>query len=350
MGINNFNVMSLGSAKIFDPTKVGYDDSIEIIKEELVKTRKSFVKIGWYLKHIQEGELYKEDGFQNIYDFAFQKFNLSQPTATRFMKVCEKYSVNHDTPELDDKYVDYSVSQLFEMLPMTPEQEEKVTPETTVKEMRQIKKENLKGAAVSDIGDNAEDIIPGQTSIENDFPEYMPDKLENDEAYATSHKTETPYIDVEYREVHEQEMETMKENIEVEEGSEEPLASESEPANKFPVLKNNEQRKEWLSNYKAWGLWYRDEHIDVNYYKFDFEDGSRLIVAEYPQRYMYWKKGQEDQYYYHLLEKKSKGYGDIVYDKQYVHSTDSETSLLDFLKKIQNIAKEMKGSKGDNNA
>lgn len=324
--------MSLGSAKIFDPTKVGYDDSIEIIKEELVKTRKSFVKIGWYLKHIQEGELYKEDGFQNIYDFAFQKFNLSQPTATRFMKVCEKYSVNHDTPELDDKYADYSVSQLFEMLPMTPEQEEQVTPKTTVKEMRQIKKGNKEDSGVF----STEDTIPGQTSIENDFPEYMPDGYET---YATSHKTETSYIDVDYQELPEPEPEAAEETATIEPGVSEPetFIVKEENGAELPILKNNELRKEWLANYKAWGLWYHDEHIDVNYYKYDFKDGSRLIVTEYPQRYLYWKKGQEDQYYYHLLEKNSRGYGDIVFDKQYVHSTDSETYLIEFLKKIQKL-------------
>lgn len=30
----------------------------------------------------------------------------------------------------------------------------------------------------------------------------------------------------------------------------------------LPKLKNNDQRKEWLNNYKDWGLWYRDENID----------------------------------------------------------------------------------------
>lgn len=33
----------------------------------------------------------------------------------------------------------------------------------------------------------------------------------------------------------------------------------------LPRLKNNEERKEWLENYQDWGLWYRDERIDVNY-------------------------------------------------------------------------------------
>lgn len=72
----------------------------------------------------------------------------------------------------------------------------------------------------------------------------------------------------------------------------------------------------------------------MNYYKFDFADGSRLIAAEYPQRYAYWSKERKDEAYYHLLEKNKKGY-DHEYDEEYRQQTDSETYLVEFLKKIQ---------------
>lgn len=103
----------------------------------------------------------------------------------------------------------------------------------------------------------------------------------------------------------------------------------------LPPLKNADKRKAWLRNYKAWGLWYRDENIDVNYYKYDFSDGSRLIVAEYPQRQAYWRKETEDEYYFHMLEKGKKGYGDIQYDDKYRNMIESETYLVEFLKNIQ---------------
>ena len=105
----------------------------------------------------------------------------------------------------------------------------------------------------------------------------------------------------------------------------------------LPKLKNNEQRKEWLNNYKEWGLWYRDENIDVNYYKYDFVDGSRLVVAEYPQREQLWHCAPRDEHFYHLLEKNREKYATAndVYDRQYTHDTDSETYLVEFLKKIQ---------------
>lgn len=109
----------------------------------------------------------------------------------------------------------------------------------------------------------------------------------------------------------------------------------------LPKLKNNDQRKEWLRNYKDWGLWYHDDRIDVNYYKYDFEDGSRLIVAEYPKRKYYWNFGEvKDSYYFHLLKKNKKYYGrEKTYDQQYVHTEDSETHLVEFLKNLQKGAK-----------
>ena len=105
----------------------------------------------------------------------------------------------------------------------------------------------------------------------------------------------------------------------------------------LPKLRNNDQRKEWLNNYKDWGLWYRDENIDVNYYKYDFEDGSRLVVAEYPQREQAWKCLPRDEHYYHLLEKgrRKAGTTDEIYDHQYIQYADSETYLVEFLKNLQ---------------
>ncbi len=118
------------------------------------------------------------------------------------------------------------------------------------------------------------------------------------------------------------------------EGMEEKEEGAAEVQQGFPALKNNTERKQWLSNYKAWGLWYRDRNIDVNYYKFDFPDGSRLVAAEYPQRHVYWKDGRKDEYYFHLLEKNKQGYKK-QYDEQYRQQTDSETYLVEFLKNVQ---------------
>ncbi len=108
----------------------------------------------------------------------------------------------------------------------------------------------------------------------------------------------------------------------------------------LPVLKNNDQRKEWLKNYKSWGVWYWDGHIDVNYYKFDFDNGSRLVVAEYLQRENDWSSDKYDRVYYHLVEKGKKKYkSEKVYDDKYQDSPTSETELVEYLKNIQKKGK-----------
>lgn len=344
MGIKNFDVMSLGKAGLFDPKDMGYRDSLDVIKEESVKIQKSFVKIGWYLKHIQENELYREDGYANINECAAAQFGYSQSTVSRFIGICEKFSKDHDSPELDERYSGFDKSQMIEMLPMDQEQLEQVKQEMTVKQIREIKEKTRKKNEPDDgeikiksdvvVEEQTDDDIPGQTSLEEDFPEYMPDTSSlnsefelQEENYAISHKeSEENKPDEDIQSVEEGVIDgTYKEMTTFPWKTTQP---------EIPILMNNDQRKKWLKNYKDWGLWYRDDNIDVNYYKFDFNDGSRLVVAEYPQRYQYWNGKREDEFCYHLLEKNKKGYKK-TYDEDYRHIVDSETYLVEFLKKIQ---------------
>lgn len=211
MGVKSFDVTAFTKANIIDPKNVSYQDSIDIINDELHKTRKSFIKIGWYLKHINEANMYKEDGYANINDFAHDKFKISQSTTTRLIGLCCQFSVGHDSPELDEKYLDYNISQLFEMLPMLQEKREQITPDMTIRQIRDKKNEDKNEVKEPSVDENdSEKDIPGQTSIEKDFPEYMPDDIsvepapEQGNEYATSYKQEVDeqeIIDGEYREI-----------------------------------------------------------------------------------------------------------------------------------------------------
>lgn len=323
MGVK-FDVTKLGKTTLFDPQEMGYRDSLDIIKDESVKIQKSFVKIGWYLKHIRDNELYLEDGYADINECAAAQLGYSQSSVSRFINICEKFSKDHNSPELDEKYSGFDKSQMFEMLPLEPEQLEKVTPDMTVKKIREIKKKDSK-AKRKEADEEEEADLPGQTSLEEDFPEYLPDLIEPDTSDQQDDKTE--YV-TSHKDQDQDEGEPEEEVVI------ESTCREIQEQPDLPTLKNNDQRKEWLTNYKAWGLWYRDENIDVNYYKYDFSDGSRLVVAEYPQRFAYWNREMNDEYYYHLLEKNKKGYKH-TYDEAYRHKEDNMTYLVEFLKNLQ---------------
>nr|DAO49978.1 MAG TPA: chromosome partitioning protein [Caudoviricetes sp.] len=108
----------------------------------------------------------------------------------------------------------------------------------------------------------------------------------------------------------------------------------------LPTMKNNDQRKEWLRNYKAWGLWYEDKNIGVKYYKYDFKNGARLIVEEYapdPVDRNSWWVSRSETYYMHLVggPEPERGVPKWTYHTRYNKYPNSETELIEFLKEVQ---------------
>lgn len=139
MAVKKFNISAMMPSTSFDFNTMNYEDSCSVIFDELHKTRKSFVKIGWYLKHINDNKLYCDGGYEDLYSFAADKFHISDATANRFINICEQYSVGGNSPDLDEQYLDFTVSQLFEMLPMSNDERKEISPTMPVKEIREIK-------------------------------------------------------------------------------------------------------------------------------------------------------------------------------------------------------------------
>jgi len=111
----------------------------------------------------------------------------------------------------------------------------------------------------------------------------------------------------------------------------------------LPVMKNNDQRKEWLRNYKVWGLWYEDKNIGVKYYKYDFENGARLIVEEYEpdprNQNSCWVSNLTESHYMHLVGGPEPEHKNNIpkwtYHTRYNKFPNSESELVEFLKELQ---------------
>lgn len=111
----------------------------------------------------------------------------------------------------------------------------------------------------------------------------------------------------------------------------------------LPVMKNNDQRKEWLRNYKAWGLWYEDKNIGVKYYKYDFENGARLIAEEYEpdprNQNSWWGSNLTESHYMHLVGGPEPEHKNNIpkwtYHTRYNKFPNSESELVEFLKELQ---------------
>lgn len=111
----------------------------------------------------------------------------------------------------------------------------------------------------------------------------------------------------------------------------------------LPIMKNNDQRKEWLRNYKVWGLWYEDKNIGVKYYKYDFKNGARLIVEEYEpdprNQNSWWVSNLTESHYMHLVGGPEPEHKNNIpkwtYHTRYNKYPNSESELVEFLKELQ---------------
>lgn len=119
------------------------------------------------------------------------------------------------------------------------------------------------------------------------------------------------------------------------EDAEEETEEISQPA--LPELKNNNQRKEWLNNYRSWGIWYKDEHTGAAYYRYQFDNGATLIAEEYELESPY--IGTYTNSYLHLVggpEPPRKGaIPKWNRNEKYNRFQNNETELVEFLKEIQ---------------
>lgn len=106
----------------------------------------------------------------------------------------------------------------------------------------------------------------------------------------------------------------------------------------LPAFKNNDQRKEWLRNYRDWGLWYADDNIGARYFRYEFENGAVLVAEEYEHSNGY--AGHYVSSFLHLVggpkpAKGSGGYGKWQWNEKYNRYPNSETELVEFLKEVQ---------------
>ena len=130
------------------------------IRNGLKDAARSVIVVGYYLKGVRDHKLYLTAGYVDIWEYAAATFGFSKSTASRYMKRNDKFSVGGNSPVLAEEFREYSKAQLQEMLSLDAEQMSAVTPDMTVREIRELRRP--KEIPYFE--------IPGQLSL-SDFPE-----------------------------------------------------------------------------------------------------------------------------------------------------------------------------------
>ena len=175
------------------------NDVKKLLSANIKTMSRSFIAAGYYMKYIRDRELFRDGGYNSIWEFAEDQYGIKKSAASRWMAMNDKFSKDGNSPILDDKYKDFNKSQLQEMLYLTDEQMEEAEPEMSAKEIRAIRKPPE--VEVIAPAQQIDDQIPGQDSIEQ-HPEYMPGKMTIDTATGQNRPPEneipiTPELQIE---------------------------------------------------------------------------------------------------------------------------------------------------------
>lgn len=333
--------------------------SSRIIKNDMTNVARSCISIGFHLKAVRDRKLFREMGYGSLWEYAADQFGLSMSSASRYIAINDQFSVGGNTPQLQPEYRNFSKSQLQEMLDHVAELESTKGNICQFVDRSKAYHRAGDGEAVPCCKD-CENLCeyacgktkkalkemglpsPEETDQETvqlsdmDLLQSMLDEAKGQlSEYLKVDKVEKlPEEMIRKKKILVGALAAMKCDLDnaVQDKPEKPEQPE------LPIMKNNDQRKEWLRNYRDWGLWYEDENIGVKYYKYDFENGARLIAEVYEGNE---RKRTFTAVYLHLVggpeppKHPKYGYGKWNRHEQYDKHPDSETELVEFLKEVQ---------------
>lgn len=117
-------------------------EDISSAKNKLNGLKKDFVKIGYRLRQIDDNELYRQDGYKSIAEFAKAECGLSPSDTTRFIQINKKYSVGGNSEELRPEFLEYGQSKLAAMLALPDSDLNMITPQTSREDIRELNRFN----------------------------------------------------------------------------------------------------------------------------------------------------------------------------------------------------------------
>lgn len=119
--------------------------SMKYIYTDCNDIKTNYIRLGFHLSELKKRR-YGLTGFYDFYEFVESNFGLDKSATSRCMSISDKFcrengNFGHRTMFLNDKYKDYSYSQLCEMVSIKDEKlRNKIKPDMTIKQIRELKK------------------------------------------------------------------------------------------------------------------------------------------------------------------------------------------------------------------
>lgn len=127
--------------------------SLKYLYSDLTDIRNYYIRLGFHLKEFRFCEYYKDFGFLTFEDFCDVNLGMDKGAVSRCINVYEQFNASNDieykagiktvgcSMYLSEKWKDYSYTQLCEMLPLSENERNNITPDMTVSQIRDYKKQ-----------------------------------------------------------------------------------------------------------------------------------------------------------------------------------------------------------------
>lgn len=117
-----------------------YENLDREIKRSMKRTAAEVVRLGYFLRKMRDERLYLVY-YTDFDSYLQEELHIDYSKANRFMNINKKFSFGGNSMAVDEKYEGYSQSLLEEMLSMPDGLEEKITPDMTARQAREIKRQ-----------------------------------------------------------------------------------------------------------------------------------------------------------------------------------------------------------------
>lgn len=124
----------------------GYKEQLD---RAINETTQNFVVIGHLLMQARDTDILSSSGYTSMGDFARSEYGLDESVTSRFINIAERYG--DGSGRLRAEYASFTYSKLGEMLTLPSEVASIVTPDMTVKDIREIKEEVQEEQQISDV-------------------------------------------------------------------------------------------------------------------------------------------------------------------------------------------------------
>lgn len=132
-------------------TTKNYEDFKKTLDIELQKNVDSFIKIGYLLKIARDTDILYKSGYKSVTEFAAAEYRLTKDVVSRYIAINDRYSENGYGEQLKEEYRAFGVAKLAEMLTLSDEVIQSLSPELTRKEIQEVKREIKEEEKITDI-------------------------------------------------------------------------------------------------------------------------------------------------------------------------------------------------------